>query len=119
MDFCKILNIIFHVTFLNVDVFVITMCYQAIMQLISLCSPMLILERAANDLDEIKKTIARELLVYEDYNLRSAVYESMEFIDEYTMGLNLWNQYPLNVDIVLTFIGFITAYMIAILQFSF
>ncbi|XP_063892693.1 uncharacterized protein LOC135117401 [Helicoverpa armigera] len=71
---------------------------------------MLILEWAANDLDEIKKIIAKELLTYEDYYLRSAIYESMEFVDGYTTGLNVWNQYPMNKDMVLAFIGLITSY---------
>ncbi|PZC73533.1 hypothetical protein B5X24_HaOG200845 [Helicoverpa armigera] len=119
IDFCKILNIIYHVCFFDFSRFILSWCFEVIIEMFALCCPMLILEWAANDLDEIKRIIAKELLTYEDYNLRSAIYESMEFVDGYTMGLNVWNQYPMNKDMVLAFIGLITSYVIALLQFSY
>ncbi|PZC73534.1 hypothetical protein B5X24_HaOG200846 [Helicoverpa armigera] len=119
IDFCKILNIIYYISFFDISSFVISWTFEVIIEMLSLCCPMLILESAADDLDEIRKIIAKELLTYEDYYLRSVIYESMEFVDGYTTGLNVWNQYPMNKDMVLAFIGLITSYVIALLQFSY
>ncbi|XP_050561555.1 uncharacterized protein LOC126912610 [Spodoptera frugiperda] len=81
--------------------------------------PSVLMERNANDLDDLKAVLSEELLICEDKHLREKIHHVLRYIDACSATYTVWNGFPLNISLTFSFIGVCVLYFIALLQFTF
>ncbi|KAJ8714558.1 hypothetical protein PYW07_002783 [Mythimna separata] len=117
-DYLKILTVLyFTISTKYVEPILVAWYSEIFVHLLLTCAPCMSLEIAVNDLEEIKCILAEQLLVYEDFNLRTVILQSLDYIDACTSKLNLWNNFPMDMKLVLRVFDLCASYIIALLQF--
>ncbi|XP_075972482.1 uncharacterized protein LOC142974203 [Anticarsia gemmatalis] len=102
---------------LNLDM-VMWIVEVVIMSIVMCVSPILT-EMALNDLDEIKAILSFQLLNNKDKNLQAVVCDAIDYIDACAAKYTLWNDFPMDVNLILGFISLCSSYIIALLQFEY
>ncbi|CAB3241932.1 unnamed protein product [Arctia plantaginis] len=68
---------------------------EGLVYVLTMCIPLVLMELAFNDLDDINTILADELLIYKDKTLRLIVHDTLDYIE--TSKCFLWPKFSMNV----------------------
>ncbi|KAF9803924.1 hypothetical protein SFRURICE_000462 [Spodoptera frugiperda] len=87
------------------------------LNVIMISLPSLLMEMAANYLDDLKRILVCEMVSNEDEEIGDVIDDELDYIDACSTNYAIWNDYPLNMNLILSFFDLCTSYLIALLQF--
>nr|XP_049692696.1 uncharacterized protein LOC126053771 [Helicoverpa armigera] len=81
-------------------------------------SPALLAEMVNSEIDKMKLCIIKQLLVVRGENTRDAIEDSMMYFHHNPFKYTMWRLFTLDMTLILSTIGLLTTYTVAIVQFT-
>ncbi|XP_047042353.1 uncharacterized protein LOC124646277 [Helicoverpa zea] len=80
--------------------------------------PALLAEMVNSEIDKMKLCIVKQLLVCHGENTRDAIEDAMMYFQQNPFKYTIWRLFTLDMTLILSTIGLLTTYTVAIVQFT-